>query len=359
MKFDYLIVGCGLSGSTCARLLAEQNYKICIIDSRHHIGGNCYDRFNEEGIFIHEYGPHIFHTNNKSVWDFLQRFTIFVPYYHIAKVFLPEIGLYVDFPPNRNTIKQLNIPKNEYTYEFSDPTNAETYLYSTMGKTITNLIYKDYSAKQWGVPLDQLESNVVSRVCLIDDNCEYYFRNKWQGLPKYGYTSMIQNMLNHPNIQLFLGVDYFDFGGRKQKIFKTNKTIVTGCVDQFFDYEFGQLEYIKTEFKFKTFPVYQHQEYAQVNYPSKDIPYTRSVEYKLMTGQEHSNTTVSYEYPNSQKSPILCYPKLTTENNQRYEKYLKCNVSKQRKFYFLGRLGSFKYFNMDAAVYQAMRFCRC
>jgi len=339
-KFDYLIVGCGLTGATCARLLAEKNKTVCIIDRRHHAGGICYDYYNTDGILVHAYGPHIFHTNNRQVWDFVNRFSNFIPYFHIAKVYTD--GKFVDFPPNLNTIKDLNI---EVINTNIDYTNAETYLYTTIGKDLTDKIYKGYSEKQWGCSLSDIDYHVVERVKFNNIYDSRYFTDIYQGIPEYGYTYMFNKILEHPNITLLLGLDY------NNHYIKSSNIIYTGCIDEYFDK--NSLEYINIEFKFKTFDVNFYQGYPQINYPN-NFDYTRSVEYKRITNQEHSKTTIGYEYPSINGES--CYPKFTKENIKKYQKF-NIKANKYKNLYLCGRMAEFKYFNMDSAIYNAMSLC--
>lgn len=346
-RCDYVIVGAGLSGVVAARILAEAGYKVLIIEKRHHVSGLCHDLYDEHGIFVHKYGPHLFHTNDEDVWNFINLFCGWIPHEHIAKVRISNN--LCDFPINKNTIKQLNI-KDVPVNETPDTTNAKTYLHSTIGATLTKLIFEDYTKKHWGTPLEDLDFSVVQRVGIQHDNDSRYFRDKYQAIPQYGYTHFVNKMILHDNIYLVLGLNYYSgFVVPKKGI------IYTGPIDKYFNYCFGPLDYIHVRFFHKTYDKPFKQIVTQINYPEASIPFTRSVEYKHITKQIHPQTTISYEFPQKQNesSGIPCYPKLNTKSTELFQKYYELAQNETHTL-FLGRMAEYKYFNMDAAIGNAI-----
>ena len=343
---NILIVGCGITGITRARILAEKDHQVHLIDSRNHIGGNCHDYYDDYGILVHSYGPHLFHTNNKKIFDFVNRFSNFYSYEHIAKCYVDKE--YIDFPPNLNTISQLNA---DFIFDENkiDKTNAETYLYSTLGKIVTNKIFRKYSEKQWGIPLNQLEYKVVERVKIRNSNDSRYFYDEYQAMPANGYTKMFEEILKHKNISVELNKEFDN-----DMITSFDHVIYTGDISSFFNNLYHPLEYINIEFIVESFELNSFQKHPQINYTDQRA-YTRTVEYKkIMKTSRSFRTSVSYEYPNK-KNGIPCYPKFTSDNIFNYNRYL--SLTKPSNVSFLGRLAEFKYFNMDQAIENAMNFC--
>ncbi|MBE6068687.1 MAG: UDP-galactopyranose mutase [Clostridium lundense] len=356
--FDYLIVGCGLSGVSCSRLLAEQGKKVLIIDKRNHIGGNAYDYYNKDGILIHKYGPHIFHTNSKEVWEFLSSFTQWRDYKH--KVLSYVSGKQVPMPINLDTINILygtsytvnNI--NEFYDKIKENNievkNAKDMVVSKVGEDLYELFFKGYTKKQWDLYPEELEKEVTARIPIRNNRDDRYFTDRYQGIPLYGYTKMVENMLNHPNIYIMLNTDYKDI---KNEI-KYSKLIYTGCTDEFFDYKLGKLPYRSIRFEEETLDIEFYQSVGTVNYPN-DYDFTRITEYKHLTGQKSNKTTIMKEYSCSEGEPY--YPIPQSKNIKLYNKY-KEEIDKLFDTYFLGRLGTYKYLNMDAIVLQAMEFVK-
>lgn len=356
--FDYLIVGCGLSGITCGRLLAQQGKKILIVDRRMHVGGNIYDYYNKQEILIHKYGPHIFHTNNKEVWDFVSSFTEWRNYQH--RVLSYVNGQNVPIPINLDTINMLygtnytaeNIKDfyKKVAYENLQVENSKDMVVSKVGIELYELFFKGYTKKQWDLYPEELEKEVTARIPIRQNKDDRYFTDKYQGVPLYGYTKMAENMLNHPNIHIVLNTDYKTI---KDEV-NYKKLICTGCIDEFFNFKFGKLAYRSIRFEEKTLDMKFYQEAGTINYPN-DYDFTRITEYKHLTGQKSNKTTIVKEYSYSEGEPY--YPVPRSKNNELYGKYKK-EADKLSNTYFLGRLGTYKYLNMDAIVLQAMEFVK-
>ena len=361
--YDFLIVGAGITGITAASVLArELNKKVLIVEKRSHIGGNCYDYYNEYGILIHKYGPHIFHTQFKEVWDYLSQFTEWLPYVH--KVLAWVDGKYISFPVNIKTLEQLfDKPFTEKEMRdwiktqrlpIENPQNAEQVVVSKMGYFLYEKLFKYYTKKQWGIEAKELGPEVTARIPIRFNRDDRYFTDPYQGMPKKGYSKMFQKMLNLKNIEIVLNTDY------KQVIndIKFNKLIYTGSIDYFFDYQFGPLPYRSLKFVFKTLNKKWFQPVGVVNYPN-NYKFTRIAEFKHLTGQEYFKTTICYEYPQDYvpDKNIPCYPIPKKETQEIYEKY-KNAAQKLKTVYFVGRLAEYKYFNMDMCVKKGMEIGR-
>jgi len=353
--FDYLIVGAGFAGSVLAeRLATRSNKKVLIIDKRNHIGGNAYDHYNEEGILIHKYGPHIFHTNSKDVFDYLGNFTEWRPYEH--RVLASVDGQHVPMPINLDTINKLyglNLTSFELDQFFASVAEevpviktSEDVVVSKVGRELYEKFFKNYTRKQWGLDPSQLDKSVTSRVPTRTNRDDRYFTDTYQAMPLHGYTRMFERMLDHPNIKVMLNTDYHeivDFIPFKEMIF-------TGPVDEYFDYKFGKLPYRSLEFKHETLNKEKHLAAPVVNYPNEH-PYTRITEFKALTGQDHPKTAIVYEYPQAEGDPY--YPIPMTENAELYNKYKKL-ADETPNVHFVGRLATYKYYNMDQVVAQAL-----
>ncbi|POZ89638.1 UDP-galactopyranose mutase [Petrotoga halophila] len=360
MNCDLLIVGAGLAGSTVARMLAEKGRKVLIVEQHKHIAGHCYDYKDQEGITVHKYGPHIFHTNNKKVWDFVNRFTEFNYYQH--RVLSYADGNYVPFPINRDTIKEvfgIEIPTfeiNEFLKKevekskFNDPPkNFKDVVVSQVGEKLYETFFKNYTWKQWGRDPQELAPEVAKRIPVRENRDKRYFSDKYQGIPKNGYAQMVENMLDHENISILLGMNYFDI---KDQI-KANITIYTGELDRFFDYKYGKLEYRSLELRLKTFDQEYYQPVATVNYPN-DYDWTRITEFKHFLNEKTNKTTVCFEYPKAEGEPY--YIVMTDENMKKREQYMEevKKLEEQGNFLFVGRLAEYKYYNMDQVIGEAL-----
>jgi UDP-galactopyranose mutase len=359
MIYDYLIVGAGFAGAVMAERLATQlNKKILIVGKRKHIGGNAYDEYDEHGILVHRYGPHIFHTNSKKVFDYLSQFTEWRFYEH--KVLANLNGELYPIPINRWTINKLfnyNLKTEKEVEDFYNSVrekrnpilNSEDVIVNQVGYDLFEKFFKHYTIKQWNKEPKALSPTVCGRIPVrTNDDCRY-FTDKYQYMPKDGYTAMFKKMLSHPNIEIILNTDY-------KKILNDVKfswMIYTGPIDYFFDYEFGKLPYRSIRFEYKTFYKEYFQQTAQINYVDNSQSFTRVVEHKYLSDQKAKNTTVSFEYSQTEGEPF--YPVPTSENKQLYDKYMKAsqNVNAVK---FIGRLAEYQYYNMDQVVAGALSF---
>jgi UDP-galactopyranose mutase len=353
MNFDVVVVGSGLAGVVSANLLAVAGKSVLIIEKKSHIGGNTYDCYNNHGVLIQKYGPHIFRTNNEKVWRYLSRFTEWHYYQH--KVVAKVKGFEVPFPINLDTYNALFghiVSKKQFEallQSFSitqTPKNAEEVIINQVGTDLYEIFFKNYMLKHWGIHPKQLFADAVKRVPVRTDRESRYFTHRYQGLPKYGYTVMINNMLDHENISILLQTDYKRIINR----IKYKKMIYTAPLDYFFDFQFGALDYRSLYFEERTYDQESFQSHAVINYPN-DYDYTRVTEYKKLTGQQHRKTTVHYEYPipfdPDKNEPY--YPILDQKNSLLQQKYL--SFSKQLdKVVFIGRLAEYRYYAMDELV---------
>jgi UDP-galactopyranose mutase len=353
--YDFLIVGAGFAGSVLAeRLASVGNKKILIIDKRNHIGGNAYDYYNEDGILIHKYGPHIFHTNSADVFNYLSKFTGWRNYQH--KVLAHVDGQLLPIPINLNTINKyygLNLngleveeflaSRAEKVYPIK---TSEDVVVSKVGRELYEKFFRGYTRKQWDLDPSQLDASVTARVPTRTNKDDRYFTDTFQAMPAHGYTKMFEKMLSHPNIKIMLNTDYEEVMNEVR--FK--KLIFTGPVDEFFNYKYGKLPYRSLRFKFETLELSQFQETGTINYPN-DYGFTRITEFKHLTGQKHDKTTVVYEYPEATGDPY--YPVPRPENEMLYKKYAAL-ANQLSNTYFVGRLATYRYYNMDQVVAQAL-----
>jgi UDP-galactopyranose mutase len=353
--FDYLIVGAGFAGSVLAeRLATRSNKKVLVIDKRSHIGGNAYDHYNEDGILIHKYGPHIFHTNSKDVFDYLGNFTDWRPYEH--RVLASVDGQLVPMPINLDTINKLyglNLTSFQVEEFFASVAEevpvvktSEDVVVSKVGRELYNKFFKNYTNKQWGLDPSQLDKSVTSRVPTRTNRDDRYFTDTFQAMPLHGYTRMFEKMLDHPNIKIMLNTDYHEV----IKFIPFKEMIFTGPVDEYFDFKFGKLPYRSLEFKHDTLNEEQHLAAPVVNFPNEHH-YTRITEFKALTGQKHPKTAIVYEYPQAEGDPY--YPIPMPENAELYAKYKKA-ADEATNVHFVGRLATYKYYNMDQVVAQAL-----
>jgi UDP-galactopyranose mutase len=353
--FDYLIVGAGFAGSVLAERLATQaNKKVLIIDKRDHIAGNAYDYYNNDGILIHKYGPHIFHTNSKDVFEYLGQFTEWRPYEH--KVLASVDGQLVPIPINLNTINQLyglNLNSSQVEDFFAARAEkvdrvktSEDVVVSKVGRELYEKFFRGYTRKQWDLDPSELDASVTARVPTRTNKDDRYFTDTYQAMPLHGYTAMFQKMLSHPNIKIMLNTDYKDI----IDIIPYKSLIFTGPVDEYFDYCYGKLPYRSLEFKFETINKEYYQPTGTVNYPNEQL-YTRITDFKYLTGQQHSKTAIVYEYPKAEGDPY--YPVPRPENAELYKKYQQLAAT-MTNTWFVGRLATYKYYNMDQVVAQAL-----
>lgn len=353
--FDYLIVGAGFAGSVLAeRLASVANKKVLIIDQRNHIAGNAYDYYNDEGILIHKYGPHIFHTNSKAIIDYLGEFTDWRPYQH--HVLASVDGQLLPIPINLNTINKmygLNLCSDDVESFFESKAEkvdrvktSEDVVISKVGRELYEKFFKNYTKKQWDLDPSQLDASVTSRVPVRSNKDNRYFTDTFQLMPLHGYTKMFESMLSHPNIKVMLNTDYREIAD----VIPYKNLIYTGPVDEYFNYCYGKLPYRSIEFKFETLDQEKYQETGTINYPN-DYAYTRITEFKYLTGQQHKKTTIVYEFPKGEGDPY--YPIPRPENAEIYKKY-EALAATMTNTYFTGRLATYKYYNMDQVVAQSL-----
>ena len=353
--FDYLIVGAGFAGSVLAeRLASGSKKKVLICDKRNHVGGNAYDHYNDVGILVHKYGPHIFHTNSREVFEYLSRFTEWRPYQHRVRASVD--GQIVPIPINLDTINSLyglNLTSFEVAQFFkkvAEPCEqirtSEDVVVSTVGRELYEKFFRNYTRKQWGLDPSELDASVTSRVPTRTNRDDRYFTDTYQAMPLHGFTRLFENMLDHPNIQVLLNCDYREI--EKEIPFK--EMIYTGPIDSYFDYRYGKLPYRSLKFKHETHDIAQYQTAPVVNYPNEQL-YTRVTEFKYLTGQEHAKTSVVFEFPQGEGDPY--YPVPQKQNGELYQKY-RTLADETPGVHFVGRLATYKYYNMDQIVAQAL-----
>jgi len=364
MKTDYLIVGAGLSGCILAeRISSKLNKKVILIDKRNHIAGNIYDYYNDDGILVHKYGPHLFHSKVKRVWNYLSQFTEWLPYqHHVLAVIENRV---VPIPFNFNTLEAL------FSKEFAD--KLEKTLIDEYGngnnipilklmenqnkdlKFLADFIYKNvflgYNLKQWGLRPEELDFSVSARVPVRLNRDNRYFLDNYQGVPKHGYTKMVEKIISNKAIEVLLNLDYKQMSNK----IEYDKLIYTGPIDEYFDYKFGKLPYRSLRFDFKTIEKEYFQAGSQVNYPN-DNDYTRITEFKHITSQIHKKTTIAYEYSLEYDKDLNepYYPIPNEDNHKLFNKY-KEESKNIKDTYFLGRLADYKYYNMDQIVAIALQ----
>lgn len=353
--FDYVIVGAGFAGSVLAeRLAADSGKKVLLIDKRNHIGGNAYDFYDDAGILVHKYGPHIFHTNSPEVFAYLSRFTKWRPYEHRVLASIAEKLLPI--PINLDTVNWLygkKFTSEELTAYFETVgekipaiRTSEDVVVSQVGRDLYEKFFQGYTRKQWGCDPSELDKSVTSRIPTRTNQDDRYFTDSHQYMPLHGYTRMFENILSHPNIHILLNTDFKDIEG----IIPYKELIYTGPVDEYFDYCYGKLPYRSLRFEHRTVDTARFQPVAVVNYPN-DQEYTRITEYKHLTGQTHEKTSITYEYPGWDGDPY--YPVPRPENAELYRKY-KNLTDTVPHVHFVGRLGTYRYYNMDQVVAQAL-----
>jgi UDP-galactopyranose mutase len=355
--YDYLVVGAGFAGSVMAeRLAAASGKRVLVIDRRPHIAGNAFDHLDDAGILIHRYGPHIFHTNSADVFDYLSRFTEWRPYEHRV---LAQVGeKRVPMPINRTTLNELydlSLETDEEAEAFlasrAEPvetirTSADVVI-SKVGRELYETFFQCYTRKQWGMDPSELDKSVTARVPTRTNTDDRYFTDTFQAMPADGYTKMFEAMLDHPNIDLMLGVDFAEVP--EQVSF--DKLIFTGPIDEYFDYKYGKLPYRSLQFRHETLDQEWFQQVGTVNYPAESYPYTRISEYKHLTGQVAPNTSVTYEYPSAEGDPY--YPIPRPENQALFKRYEALAIGTPDVI-FVGRLATYRYYNMDQVVGQAL-----
>jgi UDP-galactopyranose mutase len=353
--FDYLIVGAGFAGSVLAERLAnELGMRVLVVDKRPHIGGNAYDRYDDAGVLIHPYGPHIFHTNSADIFDYLSRFTKWRPYQH--RVLASVDGQMVPMPINLDTVNKLyglNLTSFEMekflesvAEKKDEIKTSEDVVVSKVGRDLYNKFFRGYTRKQWALDPSQLDASVTARVPTRTNRDDRYFADTYQAMPLHGYTRMFENMLNHPNIKVMLNTDYRDV----VDLLPWKHMVYSGPIDAFFDHKHGKLPYRSLRFEHQTLTQEQFQPVGTVNFPN-DYGYTRVSEFKHITGQKHDSTSVVYEYPCDEGDPY--YPVPRAENAALYKLYV-AEADAMENVTFVGRLATYKYYNMDQVVGQSL-----
>ncbi len=355
--YDVMVVGAGFAGSVMAERLASQAGKrVLVVDRRPHIGGNAYDRLDEAGVLMHQYGPHIFHTNSAEIVDYLSQFTGWRPYEH--RVLAEVRGRLVPMPINRTTINLLyglELKTEEEAAAFlasrAEPVEtiatSEDVVVAAVGRELYETFFRGYTRKQWGLDPSELDKSVTARVPTRTSDDDRYFTDRFQMMPAEGYTAMFERMLDHPNIEVLLGSDYRDI----RDAYSHDHLVFTGPVDEFFDYRFGKLPYRSLRFEHETLDQEWFQDVATVNYPDEAVPFTRITEYKHLTGQSHPRTSITREYPSAEGDPY--YPVPRAENQALFKRY-EALARAQEDVTFVGRLATYRYYNMDQIVGQAL-----
>ncbi len=354
--FDYLIVGAGFAGSVLAeRLASVRGRRVLVVETRPHIAGNAYDEYDENGILVHRYGPHIFHTNSRRVFEYLSSFTAWRHYQHRVRALVE--GQLLPIPINLDTINGLYGLKlssleleaffSERAEKVSEIRTSEDVVVARVGRDLYEKFFRGYTRKQWGLDPSELDASVTARVPTRTSRDDRYFADTYQGMPRNGYTAMFARMLEHPNIKVMLQTDYREVIG-----FIPHKHLIfTGPVDLFFDYELGKLPYRSLSFHRETVAQTLVQDVGTINFPN-DTLYTRVTEMKHLTGQVHERSVLVYEEPQAEGDPY--YPIPRPENRERYNAYRELAATR-KNVTFVGRLATYQYYNMDQVVAQALK----
>jgi UDP-galactopyranose mutase len=353
--FDYCIVGAGFAGSVIAERLARgAGKRVLVVERRPHVAGNAYDHYDEAGILVHRYGPHIFHTNSREVFQYLSHFTEWRPYEH--RVLASVDGQRVPMPINLDTLNALyarnmsTVEADTFLAQLAEPIErartSEDVVVGRVGRELYEKFFRNYTRKQWGLDPSQLDASVTARVPVRTNRDARYFTDTYQAMPKHGYTRMFERMLSHPNIHVLLQTDYRDIEG----IIPYKTMVYTGPIDEYFDNCYGKLPYRSLEFKHETHDQEWFQDAPVVNYPNEHL-YTRCTEFKYLSGQKHQKTSIVYEFPTAEGDPY--YPIPRPENAELYRKY-KALADDETRTHFVGRLATYKYYNMDQVVAQAL-----
>ena len=357
LRYDVLVVGAGFAGAVMAeRLAADGGKRVLVVDRRPHIAGNAWDHLDAAGVMIHEYGPHIFHTNSVDVFAYLSRFTRWRPYEHRV---LAQVGdLRVPMPINRTTLNALSgldLQTEDAAAEFlasrAEPVDvvrtSEDVVVSAIGRDLYETFFQGYTRKQWGLDPSELDKSVTSRVPTRTDTDDRYFTDTFQAMPLDGYTRMFERMLDHPNIEVRTGVEFRDVMAEVA----FDQLVFTGPIDEYFGFRHGRLPYRSLRFHHETLDQPNAQPVATINFPDEATPYTRVTEYKHLTGQAHGSTSLTWEYPSAQGDPY--YPIPRPENQALYKQY-EALAAAETDVSFVGRLATYRYYNMDQVVGQAL-----
>lgn len=354
---DALVVGAGFAGSVCARQLADAGHRVLVIDKRPHVGGNAHDAYDSDGVLVHPYGPHIFHTNSERVFAYLSQFTQWRPYEH--RVLAHVDGEFYPIPINRTTLNRLynlNLSTAEDATAFyervrepRDPIRtSEDVVLNSVGRDLCEKFFRGYTRKQWDLDLSELSAGVAARIPTRVTEDDRYFSDAYQCMPIRGYNAMFECMLNHPGIDVELATALEEVRERV----RWRHMVYTGPIDAFFNCRFGKLPYRSLRFEHRHLPgIEKFQPAGTVNYPN-DQAYTRITEFKHLTGQKHGGTSIVYEYPMADGEPY--YPVPRPENEELYKRYLAL-AGETRNVTFVGRLAQYRYYNMDQVVGAALK----
>lgn len=352
---EVLVVGAGFAGAVTAERLASAGARVRVIERRAHIGGNAFDTLDENGILVHRYGPHIFHTQSDRVFSYLSRFTDWRPYEH--RVLASVEGELYPIPINQTTINRLyglDLDENgverflqSVAIEGDEIRTSEDVVLRSVGPDLCEKFFRGYTRKQWGLDLSELSATVASRIPTRTNTDDRYFNDRHQAMPLHGYTRMFESMLDHPRITVETGVDYFAEKARYRPAY----TIYTGPVDRYFDFVHGTLPYRSIRFEHENHPAQRYQATGTVNYPN-DHDYTRITEFRWLTGQEAASTSIVKEFPTNDGDPY--YPVPNPDNEARYQRY-KALAKAAREVFFVGRLAQYRYYNMDQVVAAALK----
>jgi UDP-galactopyranose mutase len=351
---DTLIVGAGFAGATTARELAEAGDRVLVIDKRPHIAGNAYDRRDAAGLLVHEYGPHIFHTNSERVFEFLSRFTEWRPYEHrVLAVPDARTGDAFPMPINRTTINRLygldldEAGVADFLARMREPRDpirsSEDVVLNSVGRDLCEKFFRGYTRKQWGLDLSQLAGGVAARIPTRTNDDDRYFTDRFQAMPAAGYTRLFERLLDHPNIEVRTGTAYEDIGAQVDR----RRTVFSGPIDAYYGHRFGRLPYRSLRFEHEHLAhCTQVQPVGTVNYPN-DFAYTRITEFKHLTGEQHRGTSVVREFPTDDGDPY--YPIPSPANEALFKRY-EALAEAESAVFFIGRLAQYRYYNMDQVV---------
>jgi UDP-galactopyranose mutase len=337
------------------RLASQLGQRVLVVDRRDHIGGNAYDHLDDAGVLVHRYGPHIFHTNAQAVFDYLSMFTEWRRYEH--RVLAHVRDQLVPIPINRTTVNRLfglGLASDDEVARFyaqraesvGVPRTSEEVVVGAVGRELYELFFRGYTRKQWGLDPSQLDASVTARIPTRTNDDDRYFSDEYQAMPRHGFTSLFERMLDHPGITVRVGTDMRDVSHHLYR-----GVIYTGPIDAYFDHRYGHLPYRSLEFRFETIDRPLVQTVATINEPAEAVPYTRTTEFKHLTGQQHPRTTIVREYPTAEGDPF--YPIPRPENRALYERY-ELLAASTSDVHFIGRLATYRYYNMDQVVAQAL-----
>jgi UDP-galactopyranose mutase len=362
---DTLIVGAGFAGSVTARELAEAGEQVLVIDKRPHIGGNAYDHADGHGVLVHKYGPHIFHTNSEKVFEYLSRFTEWRPYEHrVLAVPDARNGAMLPLPINRTTINSLyGLQLDEtgiaaFLEKVREPREpirtSEDVVLNSVGRDLCEKFFRGYTKKQWGLDLSQLAGGVAARIPTRTNDDDRYFTDRFQAMPAQGYTAMFERLLDHPNISVRTGISYQQIVANCD----ARRTVFTGPIDEYYEHRFGALPYRSLRFEHEHLKdVAQYQPVGTVNYPN-DHAYTRITEFKHLSGQQHTGTSIVREIPCAMAPGCDPYYPIPNPANEALFKRYEALADRESDVVFIGRLAQYRYYNMDQVVAAALSSVR-